>query len=128
MIRTLCQPRTFRISDVVHSKYHYQPIQQLIRLQSTDRISTPVSFARRTSGPKQDNEKTTTYGWLMLVGIHSQNTHKSTVIKCFFSVQLIPITTFGLGCWQVKRKLWKEGLVKELEVQTSKPPVDFPKE
>ncbi|XP_037934212.1 SURF1-like protein [Teleopsis dalmanni] len=28
---------------------------------------------------------------------------------------LIPATTFALGCWQVKRKSWKEQLIKELD-------------
>jgi hypothetical protein len=40
--------------------------------------------------------------------------------------KLIPITTFGLGCWQIKRKMWKESLIKELELQLRKPPVDLP--
>lgn len=41
---------------------------------------------------------------------------------------MIPITTFGLGCWQVKRKLWKEQLIKDLKHLTGIPPVDLPEE
>lgn len=39
---------------------------------------------------------------------------------------LIPITTFGLGCWQVKRKIWKENLIKELKEKSLTAPVDLP--
>ena len=28
---------------------------------------------------------------------------------------LIPVTTFGLGCWQCQRKMWKENLIEELK-------------
>jgi len=42
--------------------------------------------------------------------------------------QLIPATTFGLGCWQVKRKIWKEQLIKDLNKQLSTAPVDLPEE
>ncbi|KAH8305250.1 hypothetical protein KR018_006734 [Drosophila ironensis] len=39
---------------------------------------------------------------------------------------LIPATTFGLGCWQVKRKIWKEQLIQELNDQLNRPPVPLP--
>nr|XP_014094731.1 SURF1-like protein [Bactrocera oleae] len=39
---------------------------------------------------------------------------------------LAPVSTFGLGCWQVKRKTWKEQLIKDLELQKQIPPVPLP--
>lgn len=72
------------------------------------RLPQPAAFnSRRHEGGRSDREKTTTYGWLMLS---------------------VPLATFGLGCWQVQRKQWKEQLVHDLEVQTNKAAVPFPKE
>ena len=57
----------------------------------------------------------------------------STSCKTFISlinpvVQAIPVTTFGLGVWQTKRKAWKEALITELEHKTRRPPIDIPNE
>jgi len=35
----------------------------------------------------------------------------------------IPIITFGLGCWQIKRLYWKRGLIEELEERTGADPI-----
>lgn len=43
-------------------------------------------------------------------------------------LQLIPVTTFALGCWQVKRKIWKEQLIKDMEKFTQMPAMDIPEE
>lgn len=42
--------------------------------------------------------------------------------------QLFPVATFGLGIWQVKRKIWKERLIAELKHKTNKEPIDLPDE
>lgn len=39
----------------------------------------------------------------------------------------IPIFTFGLGTWQVKRLQWKLDLINELEEQLEKEPMTLPK-
>ncbi|XP_055909550.1 SURF1-like protein [Eupeodes corollae] len=39
---------------------------------------------------------------------------------------LLPVTAFGLGCWQVKRKIWKENLIKELKEKTLTAAVNIP--
>ncbi len=41
---------------------------------------------------------------------------------------IIPITTFGLGTWQVFRLQWKINLISELERKTKLPPVMIPTE
>uniref|UniRef100_A0A2H8TTH0 SURF1-like protein n=2 Tax=Melanaphis sacchari TaxID=742174 RepID=A0A2H8TTH0_9HEMI len=56
------------------------------------------SFSRR----KKSN---TDIGWILLV---------------------LPISAFGLGTWQVKRKIWKENLIEELKSKTKLPALDFP--
>ncbi|KAG8905688.1 surf-like protein [Tulasnella sp. 403] len=39
----------------------------------------------------------------------------------------MPIFTFGLGTWQVQRLQWKLGLIKELEEQLDKEPMELPR-
>nr|XP_015798540.2 surfeit locus protein 1 [Nothobranchius furzeri] len=39
---------------------------------------------------------------------------------------LIPVTTFGLGTWQVKRREWKLGLINELHRLTTAEPIPLP--
>jgi len=41
-------------------------------------------------------------------------------------LKVIPISAFGLGTWQVRRKKWKENLIQELKLKTTYPIVDFP--
>ena len=38
----------------------------------------------------------------------------------------IPITTFGLGVWQVRRREWKLMMIKQLEEKTKSKPVPLP--
>ena len=38
----------------------------------------------------------------------------------------IPVTAFGLGCWQVYRRDWKEGLVVAMEKRLSEEPIPLP--
>lgn len=39
---------------------------------------------------------------------------------------IIPISTFGLGTWQIYRLQWKTGLIKELETRTTDPVRNIP--
>ncbi len=39
----------------------------------------------------------------------------------------MPIFTFGLGTWQIYRLQWKLDLIKELETQLEKEPMDLPR-
>lgn len=47
-------------------------------------------------------------------------------ISMYFFPQLFPAATFGLGVWQIKRKVWKEQLIAELKRQMAKEPIDLP--
>lgn len=46
--------------------------------------------------------------------------------KMHYFLLLIPVSTFGLGTWQIKRLQWKKGLIKELESRTTAPVLDLP--
>ncbi|XP_016955929.1 SURF1-like protein [Drosophila biarmipes] len=81
--------------------------KQMITREMTQQRS-PVDW--NTSIPTKaakDKEKISPLGWFLL---------------------LIPATTFGLGCWQVKRKIWKEQLIKDLNKQLSTAPVALPED
>ncbi|KAI4875552.1 hypothetical protein NFI96_032514, partial [Prochilodus magdalenae] len=41
---------------------------------------------------------------------------------------LIPVTTFGLGTWQVKRRQWKLKLIQELQNLTTADPIPLPRD
>lgn len=45
-------------------------------------------------------------------------------ISLFF--QIIPITTFGLGTWQIQRREWKLDLIKMLKDRTMADPIPLP--
>ncbi|KAJ7334562.1 Surfeit locus protein 1 [Desmophyllum pertusum] len=46
--------------------------------------------------------------------------------KMHYLLLMIPISTFGLGTWQVRRLQWKKGLIKELETRTTAPVCNLP--
>ena len=46
--------------------------------------------------------------------------------KLHYLLLIIPISTFGLGTWQIFRLQWKTGLIKELETRTTKPIRNLP--
>ncbi|XP_030372462.1 SURF1-like protein [Scaptodrosophila lebanonensis] len=62
--------------------------------------------------------------WPIGVATNAKDKEKITALGWF--LLLIPATTFGLGCWQVKRKIWKEQLIKDLNEQLRMPPVELP--
>lgn len=51
-----------------------------------------------------------------------------TLNQYLIVLKLFPAATFGLGVWQIKRKIWKEQLIANLKSQMSKEPVDLPEE
>lgn len=41
-------------------------------------------------------------------------------------LKAVPVTSFGLGCWQVQRKSWKEELLKQMESKIHREPEPLP--
>jgi len=46
--------------------------------------------------------------------------------KLHYLLLIIPISTFGLGTWQIYRLQWKRGLIQELEKRTTDAVRDLP--
>lgn len=45
-----------------------------------------------------------------------------------FFFQIFPVIGFGLGVWQIKRKIWKEQLIANIKRKFNDEPVDLPDE
>ncbi|XP_054714891.1 surfeit locus protein 1-like [Uloborus diversus] len=45
-----------------------------------------------------------------------------------YALLAVPITTFCLGTWQVKRRAWKLNLIDEVKKKNQEPPVEFPEQ
>eukprot|EP00099_Drosophila_melanogaster_P015860 NP_524758.1 surfeit 1 [Drosophila melanogaster] len=100
----MCRQVAFNIQTVFRNPGTANNPRLITRKMTQQR--PPVNWT--TSIPNQaakDKEKIAPLGWFLL---------------------LIPATTFGLGCWQVKRKIWKEQLIKDLNKQLSTAPVALP--
>lgn len=51
--------------------------------------------------------------------------HESKLRNLF---QMIPVTSFGLGCWQVHRLQWKLELIDMMQAKTNATSADMPRE
>ncbi|EDW69198.2 SURF1-like protein isoform X1 [Drosophila virilis] len=87
---------------------------------STNRIPT-IRLQLVTRKMTQQSQK---IEWTTSIPIGNKDKDKITALGWF--LLLIPATTFGLGVWQVKRKIWKEQLIKDLDKQLHMPPVNLP--
>jgi len=56
-----------------------------------------------------------------------EKTHKSSFGLTALALLSIPVLTFGLGVWQIKRREWKLDLIKHLESRTTIEPRQLPK-
>lgn len=65
------------------------------------------AIERRFRKSQDDSKKLKPYAWFLL---------------------LVPITTFALGTWQVKRRKWKLHLIEELESRTKQEPHQLPED
>nr|CAD7257429.1 unnamed protein product [Timema shepardi] len=48
------------------------------------------------------------------------------VLSAYLAANLIPVTAFGLGTWQVKRRKWKLELIENLAKRFNAPPQNLP--
>lgn len=83
----------------------------------------PLTFSRSV--------KTSIVDWKPIVSstIDVQDAENKTKHKGFrkvlFSLMIaMPIVSFGLGCWQVKRLEWKRSLISKCESELAKAPLD----
>jgi surfeit locus 1 family protein len=108
----------FNICGQKISQFLNLPLKQNVNLlrsvgQHQRQFVKNVSTKRRPKIPNSEHlypgqkpeHKVTAFGWALLA---------------------IPVATFGLGCWQVQRKSWKENLIRQLEETTKAPPIDLP--
>lgn len=54
------------------------------------------------------------------------NAGGSPFMKWFLLV--MPVTAFGLGCWQIQRLRWKQALIRKLKMKAAAPAVEFPQD
>jgi len=52
----------------------------------------------------------------------------SEIQRMVIILQVIPVATFCLGTWQVRRRKWKLDLIEKLKQRTMAVPVLFPSE
>uniref|UniRef100_UPI0035901421 surfeit locus protein 1 isoform X1 n=3 Tax=Myxine glutinosa TaxID=7769 RepID=UPI0035901421 len=76
-------------------------------VDARSRMSRVITWTRRASkmATERTGEQDPVMKWLLLA---------------------VPVSAFGLGTWQVKRLLWKQDLIANLEHRTRAPPVDLP--
>lgn len=94
---------------------------------STRQISKSTTNYFKFHGNEYEFDEFTPMSWVLLVSrnkIETLNFNITQILQFIF--QLVPITTLGLGCWQVQRKQWKEGLIRQLETETEREPVPLP--
>ncbi|KAH8371492.1 hypothetical protein KR093_007706 [Drosophila rubida] len=98
--------------------------KQICALQHSPRCPIiGVQFRRKITQQAQQQPK---IEWTTSIPTGKKDKDKITALGWF--LLLIPVTTFGLGCWQVKRKIWKEQLIKDLHKQLHTAPVELPED
>ena len=55
----------------------------------------------------------------------TKNASESSKSKVPLLLWAMPVVSFGLGTWQVKRLGWKKSLIKQLEDRTTKEPLEI---
>uniref|UniRef100_A0A3P9JII3 SURF1-like protein n=1 Tax=Oryzias latipes TaxID=8090 RepID=A0A3P9JII3_ORYLA len=73
---------------------------------------------------KRSNGRVLSFGRLCSSTAVKADKTEDSFLKWF--LLLIPVTTFGLGTWQVKRRQWKMGLIDDLHRLTTEEPIPLP--
>lgn len=58
----------------------------------------------------------------------AKNTFPLYILFASFLFKVMPVTSFGLGCWQVYRLQWKLELLDMLQAKANSAPVEIPHE
>ncbi|XP_066249996.1 surfeit locus protein 1 [Euwallacea similis] len=90
----------FRIIVITRPRVLYNPVVNFSDKAKLKQGSRPL-----LRGKESTLEQIGLYGWFLLA---------------------IPVTSFGLGVWQVKRKFWKENLLSQLCQITGSTPIELP--
>lgn len=70
-------------------------------------------------------EHISNFGIVLLVSWFINYVNNSSTFLTYQHFQAFPLATFGLGIWQIKRKIWKEQLIANLKHQMSKEPLEL---
>ncbi|XP_023951721.2 surfeit locus protein 1 [Bicyclus anynana] len=95
-----------RLSKVLHTFALNQTSKNLNKRPIIEVLRTNKTFSGSIKLPKtKDKEPGEVIKWVLL---------------------MIPVTSFGLGCWQVYRLQWKLELIDMLQAKCNAPPVEIP--
>jgi hypothetical protein len=107
---------------ILHTSYTMSRIG-LAALRALPSLSRPTSFPRigrnvrsqirQSTNSSQSHARQETLG--------AQIMRPTTIVLI-----LVPIFTFGLGCWQIQRLRWKVGLIEEVERNMKREPMVLP--
>lgn len=90
-----------------------------LTINPTPSSSSPLTFARGV--------KTSIVDWEPVKQSQDQNQQRSFSSRVFIGLLwLMPVISFGLGTWQVKRLRWKTDLISEAEDRLTLPPLTLP--
>ncbi|KAF7688715.1 surfeit locus protein 1 [Silurus meridionalis] len=99
--------------------------RRIIRINTQTLIPTRTFFNRPQKNLlKHEQVKFATKHQQFKSTVVQKEQSEDSIIK--WILLLIPITTFGLGTWQVKRRQWKLKLIQDLHMLTTADPVPLP--
>lgn len=99
--KTILSLRINYVSKIKDTRNSYQ-CQLIVR-----RYSNPVQAYNASIGRKSRKESADILKWILLV---------------------IPVTSFGLGCWQVQRRQWKLDLIRQMQLKANMAPNELPED
>jgi hypothetical protein len=99
------------------------PLYSSIRSAASRSFILPSRPAARatTSIPGPSIVRHASSGYARQESLRDQLLRPTTIV-----LVLVPIFTFGLGCWQIQRLRWKVGLIEEVERNMKREPMVLP--